>query len=272
MKPQLSTTDRWEPLRGKQYLSVSRIPMVTAGSVVDQNVFKKVQKFMMEHNYRIVPTSADGHEYLTEFGRPQPTKWDNKCFACVFLKAQELCQGVFLDRFPYTLSELLPKFCEEASKDKFLNEFIEGASIDMGVSECLMRDLTKGARERNVDLSNWALMEVEQQDAFRRALKKVVETFGKPDTEVTETLMAMLVAFYRQPVVIISSSGQEPKDFVPPKLPVGSVPRFGDSPVTILMIHWEGYEGGRSHFDLVVELRIFPNLPIEHVERCITDN
>ena len=71
----------------------------------------------------------------------------------MFLKVRELCQGVFLDRFPCTLSELLATFCEEASKDKFLNEFIEGA-IDMGVSECLMRDLTKGARERHVDLSN----------------------------------------------------------------------------------------------------------------------
>ena len=105
MKPKLATTGRWDPSQGKQYLSVSRIPSVTASSVVDYNAFKKVQKFMMENNYQIIPTSPDGHEYLTEFGRPQPIKWDNKCFACVFLKARELCQGVFLDRFPYTLSE-----------------------------------------------------------------------------------------------------------------------------------------------------------------------
>ena len=135
----------------------------------------------------------------------------------------------------------------------------------MGVSECLMRDLTKGARERNVDLAYWELMEVVQQDAFRRSLKKVIETFGKPETEVTETVMAMLVAFYRQPIMIISSSIQEPKHFVPAKLPVGSVPRYGDSQVTILMIHWEGQDGGRNHFDLVVELRIPPNPPMEPV-------
>ena len=102
-----------------------------------------------------------------------------------------------MDRFSDTLSELLAKFCKEASKDEFLNEFIQGATV-LGVSECLMRDLTTGARERNVDLANWALMAVEQQVAFRRTLKKVVETFGKQDTEATETVMAMWVAFYRQ--------------------------------------------------------------------------
>ena len=103
----------------------------------------------------------------------------------------------------------------------------------MGASECLIRDLTGGARERHVDLSRWTLMEVEQQNAMRRALKWMVATFRRPDTEITETLMAMVVAFYRQPVVTISSSGQAPKDFVLYELPLGSVPRFRDSPVTI---------------------------------------
>ena len=136
----------------------------------------------------------------------------------------------------------------------------------MGISECVMRNLTRGARERHVDLSSWASMTGDQQDAIRRALKKEVETFGKTDSEITETLMAMLVAFYRQPtIVIMSSSGQVPKDFVPFQLPGGSALRFKDSPVTILMIHWEGQEGERSHFDLVVELRIPPNPPMEPV-------
>ena len=139
LKPKLATTGKWDPSPGKQeYLSVSRIPSVTASSVVEFHAFKKVQNFMRENNYQIIPTSPGGHEYLTELGRPQIIKWDNKCFACVFLKARELCQGGFLDRFPDTLSELLANFCKEASKDEFLNEFIQGAKV-LGVFECLLR-------------------------------------------------------------------------------------------------------------------------------------
>ena len=79
---------------------------------------------MIENNYRIIPTSPDGHEYFTELGRPQTITGDNKCFLCVFLKARDVCHDVFLDRFPNNLTDLVNEFYAGASTAKTRKKFL----------------------------------------------------------------------------------------------------------------------------------------------------
>ena len=62
--------NEWDPPTEEQYTNVSRIPSVTTVTVVDLYAFKRVQTYLLKKQFLIIPTSTDGHEYLTEFGRP----------------------------------------------------------------------------------------------------------------------------------------------------------------------------------------------------------
>ena len=97
LKPKLATTGKWDPSPGKQYLSVSRILLVTASSVVEFNAFKKVQKFMRENNYQIIPTSPDGHEYLTDgVGASADNQMGQQVFClCVFKSSGAVSGRIF---------------------------------------------------------------------------------------------------------------------------------------------------------------------------------
>ena len=100
---------------------------------------------------------------------------------------------LFPNRIPNNLSDLMSEFCDGASENAFSDEF--------------MVTLLRGLWKYNVRSSPWKTCgfgnlnvddRADQQDAMRRALRTEVTNFRKPDTEITETLMAMVVAFYRQ--------------------------------------------------------------------------
>ena len=241
-----------EPLlpRENRYLEVSRIPSITADSVMPQDLVQRMQGILDEQGFMIIPTSTGGQEYKTNTGLKDGTWWDNKCFLAVFLKAREVCnEAAELDRFSNRLSGIMDEFSAGALEPSFLQEFLSGTH-SLGASVGVLQELCKEARERNKDLSKWDLLTEETKAAMTRALKKQVKEYAKRDTMANETIIAMVVAYFRMPVAIVSSCGKKTQVFQLYKLPSGAKFCFEDSTLTIPMVHYEA----ESHFDLIVNI------------------
>ena len=150
------TQEDQEPLlpREIRYLELSRIPLITADSVLPQHTVRGLQENMSKQGLALVATSAGGQEYKTRTGLvdTKAAKWDNKCFMATLLKAREVCNATELDRIPESLTELMAEFCEGAKRPAFLQEFLLGIQ-SMGASEGVLRELCDKARVRRADLS-----------------------------------------------------------------------------------------------------------------------
>ena len=71
---------------------------MTAGSVVDFNSYKRVQTFMRDHSYMIIPTSPTGQEYLTELGRHREAYGAISVYLCAFEGSGGISRGIsYLD-------------------------------------------------------------------------------------------------------------------------------------------------------------------------------
>ena len=243
-----------EPLlpRENRYLELSRIPSITgtADSVMPQDTVRRMQEVLDEQGFMVIPTSTGGQEYKTNTGLVDESGWDNKCFIVAFLKAREVCnEAAELDRFSNRLSGIMDEFTAGALQPSFLQEFLSGTH-SLGASEGVLRELCKGARERNKDLSKWDLLTKETKAAMTRALEKQVKEYAKRKTMANETIIAMVVAYFRMPVAIVSLGGKKTQVFQLYKLPSGAKFRFEDSTLTIPMVHYEV----ESHFDLIVNI------------------